>query len=192
MSVEETRARLLSAARTLLLERGLQATPMSLISKTAKVPVGSIYHLFESKEALVNEIYMDSRERLMHGVYMLEEAGDVPPDVSYKSMCRSRIRAALAHPEDFRFVTAYTLSPVIDPAIIKEPDIPLGMTDRTMSYYVERGILKDIPPRVMNYMTSGLMDQVINAHLAGTCVLDEALIEKVVDACWDAISAETR
>lgn len=61
MSVEEIRARLLGAARTLLLERGLQATPMSLISKTAKVPVCSIYHLFESKEALVNEIYVDSR-----------------------------------------------------------------------------------------------------------------------------------
>ncbi|MCL6458999.1 MAG: TetR/AcrR family transcriptional regulator, partial [Gorillibacterium sp.] len=41
----------------LIMEKDLQATSMSLISKEAGVSTGSIYYYFKSKEDIINELY---------------------------------------------------------------------------------------------------------------------------------------
>lgn len=48
------REQILRATLELILENGLQAASMSLISRRAEVPVGTIYRIFPGKEALVN------------------------------------------------------------------------------------------------------------------------------------------
>lgn len=47
---------LLETALKLFAERGYDATPISLIAKTAKVSQGLMYNFFESKEALLHEM----------------------------------------------------------------------------------------------------------------------------------------
>jgi len=59
----DTRARILEAARRLFHEQGYHATGISTILREAKVHSGSLYHYFESKEALllgVLEWYVDN------------------------------------------------------------------------------------------------------------------------------------
>lgn len=41
----------------LISEKELQATSMSLISKVSGISTGSIYHYFDNKEAIINELY---------------------------------------------------------------------------------------------------------------------------------------
>ncbi|MEU6546715.1 TetR/AcrR family transcriptional regulator [Streptomyces sp. NPDC046859] len=48
----DARNRILTAARTLLEQRGYSALGVAEICKTAEVPKGSFYYFFESKEAL--------------------------------------------------------------------------------------------------------------------------------------------
>ena len=50
MSIENTRKKLLDTVKELLVTKGEQATSMSLIAKTSKISVGSIYNLYKSKE----------------------------------------------------------------------------------------------------------------------------------------------
>ena len=59
----DTRARIVEAARRLFHEQGYHATGISTILREAKVHSGSLYHFFESKEALligVLEWYVDN------------------------------------------------------------------------------------------------------------------------------------
>lgn len=70
----DARAKILSAARSLIELRGYSALGVAEICKTAGVPKGSFYYFFESKEALaltvVDEQWAGQRrawERVLHG-----------------------------------------------------------------------------------------------------------------------------
>lgn len=62
------REQILRATLELILENGLQAASMSLISRRAEVPVGTIYRIFPGKEALVNALYQECRDLLFASI----------------------------------------------------------------------------------------------------------------------------
>ena len=55
----EKRDIILETTLRLVVERGLESAPMSLIAKEAGVGMGTIYHYFPSKEELVNVLYRE-------------------------------------------------------------------------------------------------------------------------------------
>src|SRR5260370_39190613 len=54
----DKREAILQAALELIAEHGLQHTPMSLTSKRVRARAGSIYHYFESKDDLLESLYL--------------------------------------------------------------------------------------------------------------------------------------
>lgn len=68
MSPAETRDRILEAAMRLIYEQGFNATGVATILREAGVNSGSMYHFFESKEALLKEVlemYVDMLEPMV-------------------------------------------------------------------------------------------------------------------------------
>src|SRR5258708_894681 len=60
----DKREAILGAARALFVERGSQGTAVPAIADRAGVGAGTIYRYFESKEALVNELYRREKQML--------------------------------------------------------------------------------------------------------------------------------
>ncbi|MGQ1946456.1 TetR/AcrR family transcriptional regulator [Geofilum sp. OHC36d9] len=54
---------ILLSALNLLTEKGIHNTPMSAIAKEAGTGMGTIYNYFCSKDILINEIYVDIKEK---------------------------------------------------------------------------------------------------------------------------------
>lgn len=78
MSPAETRDRILQAAMRLFYEQGYNATGVATILREAGVNSGSLYHFFESKEALLREVleaYLD-----MMVVMVMQPAEDAASD----------------------------------------------------------------------------------------------------------------
>ena len=81
MSPAETRDRILDAARRLFYEQGYNATGVATILREAGVNSGSLYHFFESKEALLKEVletYLEMLEVMV--MRPAEEAAADPID----------------------------------------------------------------------------------------------------------------
>ena len=60
----DKRDNILHTTLHLIVERGLESTPMSLIASEAAVGMGTIYHYFASKEELVNALYRELKLRV--------------------------------------------------------------------------------------------------------------------------------
>lgn len=58
----DKRELLLEAATKLFVERGLHATPTSVISKEAGVSAGILFHYFKTKDDLINELYVSLKK----------------------------------------------------------------------------------------------------------------------------------
>lgn len=73
--ISEKKRAIFESALELIRLHGFHGTPMSLIAKNASVAAGTIYHYFESKDHLINEMYEHHKDvivRLINGVFARE------------------------------------------------------------------------------------------------------------------------
>jgi AcrR family transcriptional regulator len=78
----EKREAILEAALALVAEHGLQHTPMSLISKRARVSAGGIYHHFASKEDLLQTLHWRIMQEMIRAIF---DRGPARPGVDQGS-----------------------------------------------------------------------------------------------------------
>jgi hypothetical protein len=52
---------------------------------------------------------------------------------------------------------------------------------------IEQRVLKDLPKSVLFSLAFGPLTSLVRDHVSGFVVLDEAMIRRVTEACWDAI-----
>jgi AcrR family transcriptional regulator len=72
---QESRAKIVHHALMLFSRRGFDRTSMSAVAKAAGVSPGLIYHYFDSKEALLREIFLESMADVRASFAEAEAAG---------------------------------------------------------------------------------------------------------------------
>ena len=68
MQDTDKRMAVILAAMELVAENGFHGSPMSGIAKRAGVAAGTIYHYFESKDALIEATYAHLEEQLIESI----------------------------------------------------------------------------------------------------------------------------
>ncbi len=180
---EEKKQLIMDTARDLILETGLQSASVSKISKASGVPVGSIYHAFENKEDLINQVYLRSRDRIV-GVLEQEHRGSV--EEILKSYLEDYIDNALSHPKDFIFVENHHLSPVIDRKNMIPPDIVVG--GEKISALMAHEQLRKGAPDILVTAVLGMLHNCIANSLSGMISLGKGEKRQLIDMCWSAVS----
>ncbi len=87
MGVEERRKRereqrkkdILDAARTLLFEKGIQATSVNAIAKKSELSIGTIYFYFKNKEEIYTALQEEGLE-ILYDMVTAKENKRVPPE----------------------------------------------------------------------------------------------------------------
>ncbi len=182
----DKRAAILRAALRIISERGFHDAPVSLIAKEAGVSAGIIYHYFDNKDALIDELYR-AIKRSFGAACSAGLAPDQPLHAQFRRMWINTFRYYLRHPDEAAFMQQYANSPYYDPAMEHE------FTDDFRAAYdlVERArreqVIKDIPEAVLYAFTLDMAGLLAQKHAAGLLVMDDALIEQVAAMCWDAI-----
>lgn len=181
----EKRHAILQATLQLILERGLQATPTSLIAKQAKVSVGNLYHHFASKEALINTLYSDSQKQLVE--FTLQDYDEKQPVRDRHIHIWTQMALfALKHPAEFSFVDQFAYSPVINEQMQQHN----ALSDALLNLYQDgRGHeFKDLNPEMLQALSIGALNNLIRGHFHGRFRLDKGSINEAAAACWQAIS----
>lgn len=189
MSVEQTRTKILEITTKLLVDKGEQATSMSLISKMSHVSIGSIYNLFSSKEELITAAYCDCRDRLLRDCFEIPVSPSDPPKETLRRMNRTYLESALNHPYEFKLLMQYHLSPIIDPKVFITADFPISHSDQTLTHLIRQGILKNLSPIILDLICFGIINQLVKAHYAGFIQITSDIEDSILDACLDAINA---
>ena len=118
---------------------------------------------------------------------MSDPTGESPKELFYRTN-RAYLESALAHPNEFKFMTQYHLSPIIDRSVVRIMDFPSAHSNETISYYSQQGILKNLPIVALDLSPFSIINQMVSAHFAGFITITEEMKEKILDACWDAMS----
>ena len=182
------REQIIQAALRVFAEHGLHGTPVPPIAAEAGVGVGTLYRYFDSKEALINAVFRDSKRRLQER--LLSDLDLMHPSRSLFNSLWARLTAfAREEPDAFRFQEMQDHHSYLDPESRHQEQallIPLGI----MVVIGQRtGLLNDIiKPDLAIALYWGAFVGVFKAERLGYLTLDDGDLERARDACWFAIT----
>ena len=170
----------------LLTERGVQATPMSAIAKAAGTGMGTIYNYFDTKEELINAIYLYIKRSEMFLV-----ARNLDENTSLKARFFSFYTAFVSfffkYPESFAFMEQFQSSPIITEAtreVGHEDFLPVialiqqGQAD---------GIVKQMDLEALLHFLGGTMTTYVRWIKASGKENEQAYLDQHLRLVWDAI-----
>ncbi len=188
MSKPDKRDEIVRAALELIAEHGFHGAPMAMIAARAGVAAGTIYRYFESKEVLIHETYNSLEKEIMTAI--MAGCPEVRPiRERFLHICQQLVNYFLRSPMEFSFVEQFHNSPF---GAACRRDKLLGRKEKDIvTRLFEEGqkqrIIKELPLPVLKALTFGPLVNVCRDHILLLIVLDQTLITRTVEACWDAV-----
>ncbi len=185
MAIDKTDKRqiILDTTLALVAERGLHDTPMSLISKEANVSVGAIYNYFESKEMLINTLYIEVKQS-MKSVHCNIE-GSV--DEKFIQLWINTYQFLIENPHVVSFKEQCANSPIITESTkslinqFYEPSIAF------IQEGIDSGIFKPIKLSLILEMVYGLITMTIRSQLDRNNSLNADEVLQIAQFCLDGL-----
>ena len=187
MEKNDKRGAIVRATLDLVAEQGFHGAPMALVAERAGVAAGTIYRYFESKDVLINEVYHYLEEQFF--VAVME---DYPEDDQvrdrYLHIGKVLVRYCIAAPLEFRFLEQFHNSPY--GAAHRREKLFGNHRDVITELFNEalgKGTVKDLPLPVLFGLAFGPLLDISRDHVLHFIELDDELISRCVEACWDAL-----
>jgi len=194
MKTSDKRDSIMQAAMDLIVEHGFHGAPMAIIAKKAGVAAGTIYRYFESKDTLIMELYGEVEGKF---IARLQEgySTELPIREQFIHLGTAMFRYFIEHPLQFRYIEQYHDSPY---GASLRRDRLMGKNDRgdvnlfkeLLEQGIARRMLKDVPLIVFFALAFAPLIFLTRDHILGFVDMDEALIKKTTEACWDAIKRQ--
>jgi AcrR family transcriptional regulator len=188
----DKRTAILKATMELIAENGFHGAPTAMIAAKAGVGTGTIYRYFADKDVLIKEVFSDIEARLNQKLI-----ADYPADQSVRRRlehyCIVMIRFFIAKPMKFKFLGQFYDSPygvALRRDKLFTPQENANSCEGMKSLFeqgIQESAIKDLPIPILFALFFGGLTSVTRDHILGFIELNERLILRVADACWDAI-----
>ena len=187
----EKRDAVMQAALELVGEHGFHGSPMALIAERAGVAAGTIYRFFDSKDTLIKEIHAWLEGQIVAAVTEGYPDGQ-PVRERFLHSGRKVVEYFLASPLQFRFLEQFHNSPY---GVANKREKVFGKKEGNIIGELfeearKQGIIKDLPQPILFALTFGPLVDICRDHILEFISLDDRLIGRTVEACWDAVRRE--
>ena len=189
MEKPDKRQEIIRAALALIAVHGFHGAPLAMIADRAGVATGTIYLYFVNKDALITEICHDLEDRVYH-LIMEGYAPEKPIRERFLHLGTALLRYFADNPLDFRYLVQFHHSPYCL-AFLRHGI--LGQKRNCNVYHelfedgVDRQVMKNIPLDILSALAFGPLLTVAHNHILDFISLDDSLILRTVEACWEGI-----
>jgi AcrR family transcriptional regulator len=189
MKKPDKRSDIIQAALNLIVEHGFHGTSMAMVAEKADVGAGTIYHYFESKEALIKELYQELEQKVMVTLWEGDPISK-PIRERFIHLWTVLLKYFIAHPLYFRYIEQYHNSPYgvslrRDKILSKADD--RGIFKNLFEEGIAQQVIKGLPLGMLFALAFGPLVALARDHTLGFVILDDTLIAQLVEACWDGI-----
>lgn len=182
----DKRQAIVDAALELFAERGFHGTAVPLTAEKAGVGAGTIYRYFPSKEALVNEVYLQAKSDLCR---KLQDGfpHEAPARAQFHSLWARALEFARERPRAFRFLEMHDHRPYLEDGSLARETEMLRPIYAFFARMREQQIAKPLPEHLLVALAWGAMVGVIKDAWKGYYELSPEVIDAAEGCCWEAI-----
>ena len=186
--MKEKQQKILEAALKLFSERGFQGTSTAEIAKTAGVATGTLFHYFNTKEELINCLYLHIKKNMIN-----EVTGDYDENRTFKDNLKDLwlkfTHYGLNESEKFKFILTFHCSPYITSLTKEQLDTQTESVLKVYMKGIENQKIKEIPfEMAMEYFWGNVVSTVSyfeNYHKN----LNNKNLNLAFELFWDGISS---
>jgi AcrR family transcriptional regulator len=184
----DKREAILKAMLDLVVERGFDNAPMSVLAKRSGASPGVIYHYFPSKDDLIHAVY-ERVVAIKHDVFFEGvSAGESPHDALLRIWLNA-YSFYRSHRKETRFLDQYLNSSHCGAGAEAAADFANPESARILKWLRPKkkgGVLKDLPPEAIHSLTLGLAASLAKAPRA----FSTATLKSIAETVWSAIADE--
>ena len=185
------RSRIIEAALELFAERGFHGTTIPDVMKQAAVGAGSLYRLFESKEARVNAVFQAAKGKLAHALTDGLSV-ELPPRALFDDIWRRLSTFAIREPKAFRFLELQDHTLYLDRTSRGQELAVLAPIAFGCVEFQQRGVFRsDVTPDVIIAFIWGAFVGLVKAARLGYLPLGAAQLTAARDACFRAFAPDS-
>ena len=191
MPTHDKRAAILQATMELVAEKGFHDAPCSAIAERAGVAAGTIYRYFANKDVLINELYNELESRINANIRM-GYSTQMPFRERFIHLVSGLLRFFISNPCEFKYIEQFHNSPYGE-AFRRDRELELTESEGSGVYCelfkqgTEQQVFKDLPLPLQYDLAFGPTVFAARNHVLGFLTLDDELISRFSEACWDAI-----
>ncbi|NQU86270.1 MAG: TetR/AcrR family transcriptional regulator [Mariniphaga sp.] len=185
--MKDKKEKILKTSLKLFVERGFHNTPTSLIAKEAGVATGTLFHYFNTKELLINTLYLEVKDNMMVDLTSnLDNQETIKAKM--KQIFMNSLSWAFNKPEQQLFFMQYSHSPFIDQLTRQQ-----GMQRFNKIFdIIEEGgktdVLKNISTEMLFEIAQGLINGSIKYFKENKEYFEnKETLENAFLTFWDAI-----
>jgi|SRR6185369_54371 len=189
MTKPDKHEEIVRAALELIAEHGFHGAPMALVAERAGVGAGTIYRYFENKDVLINELYREI-EAKMYPFVLDGYSAESPFRARFLHLGTGVLRYFIEHPLHFRYLEQFHNSPY---GVAFRRDKLMGKVGGCDAFRelfdqgLAQQVIKDFPLVILFALSFGPLLAMARDHILGFVHLDETMIERTVEACWDGV-----
>lgn len=185
MEKPDKRDEIVRAALALIAVRGFHGAPLAMIADRAGVGTGTIYLYFENKDVLIAALYKDVEDRVYPPI-MAGYSPEKPIRERFLHLGTALLRYFIDNPLDFRFIEQFHNSPY-GVGFCRENTLGCNVYRELFEDGVDKQVIKSLPLVILFALAIGPLLAVARDHILGFISLDDSLIARTVEACWDGI-----
>jgi AcrR family transcriptional regulator len=186
LKMKNKREAILQATLELITTNGIHATPMSEVAKQAGVAAGTIYHYFESKTELINDLYAVLKQRMGEALMQNTEGQTSVKDRFFRFWL-NLYGFFVQNPKEFDFLENYAQSPVVSEDVKKANEVHYSPVIAFLAEGIQKGVLREMPVALMTALVYGNVVAAAKLHLYGGFPLQPAHLQQAMQASWDGV-----
>ncbi len=183
----DRRESILDAALHCFVERGFHGTAIPQIAEKAAIASGTIYHYFDSKEALVNALYRQWKSTVAQRVFT-SFPQTAPVREQFRVMWHEIVAFAVGAPQAFAFIELHNHASYLDGESIAIDRTLKEFTAMVIRRAQADRLVKALDARVLMELVFGAFVGMMRAHWEGRIQLTDEVLRAAEGACWDAIA----
>jgi AcrR family transcriptional regulator len=180
------REAILEAALELFAERGFHGTAVPLVAEKAGVGAGTLYRYFEGKEALVNTLYQEWKQRFGRALFD-DFPFDGKPRKLFHELWRRMGSFAQEQPLAVAFLELHHHAPYLDAASRALDEIVMSPARSVIERAQKDRILREGDPHLLIAVAYGVFVGVLKSCAHGELTLSPELLDAAEECAWDAI-----
>lgn len=183
------REAVLNSTLALVRKHGFHGTPMSQIAKHAGVAAGTIYHYFDSKEALIIALYIHVKNKLGAAVLIGDDERKTYKERFFNLMI-NHYNFYVKNEDAMFFLEQYINSPYANHFPEKDSQLYSEKIIPFFKYGIENDYFKNIDPRLLAPTIRGTLVAAASFQLSQHMVFTKEDIVEVVKIIWDGIKKQ--
>ena len=185
-NAEDKLNRIFDATLRLTGEVGIAGLKMSSIAKEASIASGTLYIYFESKEELLNALYVKLQKEGASAI--TGEINHLPINIQLYKMWRIALKSLVSNRMRMIFLEQFVVSPYISEANKDTDAAFINYLDNLLNHGKSESLIKDIDNDMLISLIIGFVRN-FSLHVVRNCNshLTEELIDESFSLCWNAI-----